>query len=323
MRAVVFEGAGGNEVVHVRERPDPVPQGTEVVVAVRHAGLNPADVLQRRGRYPAPPGSPTDVPGLEVAGEVVVVGERVRRWRPGDRVFGIVGGGGLASRVLVDESNLAPVPDVLDDAEAAAVPEAFLTAHDALRTQAGLRPGEWVVVHGATGGVGTAALQIAAACGARAIGVSRSAAGRDLVASLGATPVDDANFVEEVRETTGGGGADVVIELVGAPHFPGNLEVLATGGRIVVVGVGSGSKVEVPLLALMGKRARLIGTVLRARPTAEKAAVVAAFERELLPHLADGALHPLVDTVYPVDAVRDAFDHLESAGKAGKLLVEF
>ncbi|HSK24301.1 MAG TPA: zinc-binding dehydrogenase [Egicoccus sp.] len=323
MRAVVLDGAGGNEVVHVRERPDPVPQGTEVVVAVRHAGLNPADILQRRGHYPAPPGSPADVPGLEVAGEVVVVGERVRRWQPGDRVFGIVGGGGLASRVLVDESNLAPVPDVLDDAEAAAVPEAFLTAHDALRTQAALCPGEWVLVQGATGGVGTAALQVAAACGARTIGVTRSAEGRELIVSLGAVPVDDADFVAQVREVTGGAGADVVVELVGAPHVPGDLEVLATGGRVVVVGVGAGSKVEVPLLALMGKRARLIGTVLRARSIPEKAAVVAAFEREVLPHLASGAVHPIVDAVYPAEAVRDAFDHLETPGKAGKILLEF
>jgi len=323
MQAVVFEGAGGNEVVHVRERPDPVPQGSEVVVAVRHAGLNPADVLQRRGHYPAPPGSPTDIPGLEVAGEVVVVGERVRRWQPGDRVFGIVGGGGLASRVLVEESSLAAVPATLDDAEAAAVPEAFLTAHDALRTQAGLRPGEWVVVQGATGGVGTAALQVAAACGARTIGVTRSAEGRDLIASLGAEPVDDADVVEQVREVTGGAGADVVVELVGAPKVPADLELLATGGRIVVVGVGAGSKVEIPLLALMGKRARLIGTVLRARPVPEKAAVVAAFEREVLPHLADGRVHPIVDTIYPADAVHDAFDHLEAPGKAGKLLLSF
>ncbi|MBS3942217.1 MAG: zinc-binding dehydrogenase, partial [Actinobacteria bacterium] len=306
MQAVVFEGAGGNEVVHLRERPDPVPQGTEVVVAVRHAGLNPADVLQRRGHYPAPPGSPTDIPGLEVAGEVVVVGERVRRWQPGDRVFGIVGGGGLASRVLVEESNLAAVPAALDDAEAAAVPEAFLTAHDALRTQAGLRPGEWVVVQGATGGVGTAALQVAAACGARTIGVTRSAEGRDLIASLGAEPVDDFDVVEQVRGVTGGAGADVVVELVGAPKVPADLEMLATGGRIVVVGVGAGSKVEIPLLALMGRRARLIGTVLRARPVPEKAAVVAAFEREVLPHLADGRVHPIVDTIYPADAVHDA-----------------
>ncbi|MFA9431791.1 zinc-binding dehydrogenase [Egicoccus sp. AB-alg2] len=323
MRAVVFEGAGGNEVVHVRERPDPIPQGTEVVVAVRYAGLNPADVLQRGGRYPAPPGAPTDVPGLEVAGEVVVTGDRVRRWRPGDRVFGLVGGGGLASRVLVDESHLAAVPDDLDDAEAAAVPEAFITAHDALRTQAALAPGERVLVHGATGGVGTAALQIVAASGARAFGVTRSAAGRDLVASLGASPVDDADFVEQVTEATAGAGVDVVLELVGAPHFPGNLQVLATGARIVVVGVGAGSKVELPLVALMGKRARIVGTVLRARSTVEKAVAVRAFERELVPGLATGRLHALVDATYPLDAVTDAFDHLEAAGKKGKILLAF
>jgi len=323
MRAVVFEGAGGNEVVHVRERPDPVPQGTEVAVAVRYAGINPADVLQRRGHYPAPGGAPADVPGLEVAGEVVMTGDRARRWQPGDRVFGLVAGGGLASRVVVDESNLAAVPANLDDTEAAAVPEAFVTAHDALRTQAGLTPGERVLVHGATGGVGTAALQIVRACGARALGVSRSVAGADLVASLGATAIDDAEVIAQVTDATGGAGVDVVLELVGAPHFPANLEVLATGGRIVVVGVGAGSKIELPLLALMGKRARLIGTVLRARSVPEKAAAMRAFEREIVPGLADGSLHPLVDATYPVDAVHDAFDHLETAGKRGKLLLAF
>ncbi|MFA9444601.1 NAD(P)H-quinone oxidoreductase [Egicoccus sp. AB-alg6-2] len=323
MRAVVFEGAGGNEVVHVRERPGPVPKGTEVAVAVRYAGVNPADVLQRRGHYPAPPGAPDDVPGLEVAGEVVMLGDRARRWQTGDRVFGLVAGGGLASRVVVDETNLAAVPERLDAREAAAVPEAFITAHDALRTQAAMTPGERVLVHGATGGVGTAALQIVAACGARPLGVSRSTAGRDLVTSLGAEPVDDADFVAQTRTLTDGAGVDVVLELVGAPHFPGDLEVLATGGRIVVVGVGAGSRVEVPLLALMGRRARLIGTVLRARSIPEKAAAVAAFEREVLPLLVSGAVHPIVDTAYPAEAVRDAFDHLESAGKAGKILLEF
>ena len=323
MRAVVFDGAGGNEVVHVRDRPDPVPQGTEVAVAVRYAGVNPADVLQRRGHYPAPGGAPVDVPGLEVAGEVVMTGDRARRWQPGDRVFGLVAGGGLASRVVVDESNLAAVPSNLDDPEAAAVPEAFVTAHDALRTQAGLTPGERVLVHGATGGVGTAALQIVRASGARAYGVSRSAGGAELVTSLGATAIDDAEVVAQVTAATDGAGVDVVLELVGAPHFPANLEVLATGGRIVVVGVGAGSKIELPLLALMGKRARLIGTVLRARSIPEKAAAMRAFEREVVPRLADGSLHPLVDATYPVDAVHDAFDHLEAAGKRGKILLAF
>ncbi|GGI08048.1 zinc-binding dehydrogenase [Egicoccus halophilus] len=321
MRAVVFEGTGGNEVVHVRERPDPIPRGSEVVVAVRHAGINPADLLQRRGHYPAPPGAPDDVPGLEVAGEVVLTGDRARRWRPGDRVFGLVGGGGLAERVVVDESNLAPVPSSLDEAEAAAVPEAFVTAHDALRTQAGLTPGERVLVQGATGGVGTAALQLVTAMGARAYGVSRSEAGRELVASLGATPIADDDVVAGVREHAG--AIDVVLELVGAPQVPADLEVLATGGRVVVVGVGAGAKVEVNLLALMGRRARLIGTVLRARDVPEKAAAMRAFEREVVPLLASGAVRPLVDTTYPADAVREAFDHLAAAGKRGKLLLDF
>lgn len=322
MRAVVFDGAGGNEVVRVMERPDPVPEGTQVLVAARFAGLNPADLLQRNGHYPAPAGAPADVPGLEVAGHVVAVGRDVTRWQPGERVMGLVAGGGLADRVLVDESNLVAVPDRLDDDAAAAVPEVFMTAHDALRTRCALTPGETVLVHGATGGVGTAALQLATAFGSRPIGVARTDEGREFVEAFGATSVDDVDFVAEVGQLVPG-GVDVVLELVGAPHFPGNLEVLAPHGRIVVVGVGAGQRVEVPLLRLMAARASIHGTVLRSRSVADKAAVIDAFHREVLPSLADGTVRPVIDRVFAVDEVAAAFDHLESPGKRGKILLAF
>src|SRR5581483_10089467 len=229
MRAVVFTGTGGNEVIRLEERPDPVPQGGEVLVAVRYAALNPADVAQRGGRYPAPPGSPADVPGIEVAGTVAASGPTALRFQPGTRVFGLVGGGGLSERVVVHERHLAPVPDRLDDLAAAAVPEAFVTAHDAVLTQAALRPGELLVVNGANGGVGTAAVQIASASGARVLGTVRDAGLRERVAALGADVVAPAELVEAARAR---GGADVVLELVGAPNLGPDLEALATTGRI-------------------------------------------------------------------------------------------
>jgi putative PIG3 family NAD(P)H quinone oxidoreductase len=322
MRAVVFTGAGGNEVVRVEERPDPVPGTHDVVVSVRFAGLNPADTFQRAGRYPAPPGAPQDVPGLEVAGTVEACGPGVTDWQPGDRVFGLLGGGGLADRVVVHERHVCAVPARLDEPGAAAVPEAFVTAHDAVVAQCGLRPGETLLVHGAAGGVGTAALQIGAATGARVLACMRSVHAAEAVAALGAETVSDDGFADAVLAATGGRGADVILELVGAPHFPGNLRALAPKGRIVVVGVGGGHEVTVPLLALMGKRGSIRGTLLRARPLEEKALAVGAFAREVVPFLADGRMRPVIDSVFPLDRVADAFDRLDGSGKVGKVLIE-
>ena len=323
MRAVVYTGAGGNEVVTLEERPDPVPGSEDVLVRVSFAGLNPADIVQREGRYPAPPGSPADVPGLEVAGTVERCGERVTAWVPGDRVFGLVGGGGLADRVVVQERCVARVPDSLEERAAAATVETFVTAHDAVFTQAALRPGETLLVHGGAGGVGSAAIQLGVLCGARVLATVRSDDAGRVVRSLGAEPVADDGFAPAVLEATGGRGADVVLELVGGVHFPGNLDALALRGRIVVVSVAAGNEVEIPLLALMVKRATLRGTVLRARPLEEKAAALRGFEREVVPGLADGRLRPLVDSVYPAAEVTAALDRLASRGKAGKVLLDF
>jgi NADPH2:quinone reductase len=310
MIAVTFLGAGGPEVMSVGERPDPVPRPSEVLVRATHAGLNPADLIQRAGSYPAPPGSPADIPGLEVAGTVIACGEAVTTWRAGDRVFGLVGGGGLSDTVAVHERHAARIPDDLTDREAAAVPEAFITAHDAVFTRAGLALGETLLVNGASGGVGTAAVQLGVATGARVLANCRSHS--DALVDLGAEPCP----LSEAR------GVDVVLELVGASNLPASLEALAVRGRIVVVGTGAGADAELSLRALMGRRASLMGTVLRARPMEEKAAAVQAFARSVVPQLAAGRVRPVIDRVFPVAEAAAAFDHLAAPGKLGKVLLE-
>lgn len=323
MRAVVFTGAGGNEVVRLEERPDPEPGSQDVLVQVRFAGVNTADTAQRDGHYAAPPGSPADIPGLEVAGVVEACGEGVTAWKPGDRVFGLVGGGGLADRVVAHERHLARIPDGLDERDAAAVPEAFITAHDAIATQAGLRPGETLLVHGAGGGVGSAAVQIGVSMSARVLGTVRFDAAAELVSSLGAEAIPDEGFVDAVLERTGRTGADVILELVGAPHFPGNLKALALKGRIAVIGTGAGDQVALSLLSLMVKRAAIRASVLRARSLEDKALAVRAFEREVVPLLASGKIRALVDSVHPAERVTDAFDRMDGPGKLGRVLIEF
>lgn len=322
MRAVVYTGAGGNEVVSVEQRPDPIPHGDEVLVEVRFAGLNPADLQQRDGHYPAPPGAASDVPGLEVAGTVIQCGERVLGLKVGDRVFGLVAGGGLADRVLVSESAVCRVPDALDEERAAATPEGFITAHDSIRGQAGLRPGEVLVVSGASGGVGTAAVQIGSAMGARVIGTSRSETGRELVERLGGVGVHPTEVPDAVADMSDGSGADVVLELAGAPWIERDLSILAMYGRIMVVGVGAGRKAELDLRALMARRGRILASTLRARPAEEKALAVRSFAKEVLPALAAGRIAPIVDRTFPLSAVAEAFDHMEHGPKAGKVLLE-
>jgi NADPH:quinone reductase len=229
----------------------------------------------------------------------------------------------LASRVLVDQDAVTRVPDELDEAAAAAVPEAFVTADDALRSRAGLASGDVLLVHGASGGVGSAAVQLGLAAGARVLGVSRSQSGRSLVAELGAEAVDDRDFVEHVLAKTGGRGADVILELVGAPHFPGNLEALAQRGQLVVVGVGAGDRIDLSLSDLMARRGSIHGTVLRSRPPAEKSLAVQGFARSVVPHLVSGRVRPVVDRIFPAGRAAEAFDHLRQSGKRGKVLLEF
>jgi NADPH2:quinone reductase len=301
--------------VLVQEHFDPEPGAGEVLVRVRGAGLNGADMLQRKGRYPAPPGSPPDIPGLELAGEVCALGAGATRFAEGDRVMGIVGGGGQAELAVVHERQLMPVPDSVAFPDAGGLPEVFTTAHDALCTQAGLRPGERLLVHGAAGGVGTAAVQIGHAIGAHVTATVRNPAARDPVAGLGAEEVLEPDGFEEH------GPFDVILELVGAPNLPGDVKALDTGGRIVVIGIGAGAKGELNLAALMAKRARIMASTLRARPLEQKAATARAVERELLPLFDRDTLRVPVSDVFELDDVAAAYDHFAAGGKLGKVIL--
>lgn len=300
----------------VEEHPDPRPGAGEALVRVRGAGLNGADMMQLRGRYPAPPGSPPDIPGLELAGVVEALGPGAERFAAGDRVMGIAGGGGQAELAVVHERQLMGVPDAVDFPAAGGLPEVFTTAHDALFTQADLRPGERLLVQGAAGGVGTAAVQLARAAGAHVSACVRNPGSRDGVAQLGAHEVIDPEGFEEH------GPFDVVLELVGAPNLGGDLKALATNGRIVVIGVAAGAKAELNLLALMGKRARVMASTLRARPLEEKAATARAMEREVLPLFERGDLRVPVAETYGLDDVAAAYEHFAGGGKLGKILLE-
>ncbi|MEA2156487.1 MAG: hypothetical protein QOE11_2627 [Solirubrobacteraceae bacterium] len=301
--------------VLVEEHPDPEPGPGQVLVRVRGAGVNGADMLQRKGRYPAPAGSPADIPGLELAGEVVAAGPDAARFGEGDRVMGIVGGGGQAELAVVHERQLMPVPAQVGFPDAGGLPEVFTTAHDALFTQALLRPGEHLLVHGAAGGVGTAAVQLAHAFGAHVTATVRNPDSRPLVAQLGADEAIDPEGFEEH------GPYDVVLELVGAPNFVTNVRALATGGRLVVIGIGAGAKAELNLAVLMAKRARIMASTLRARPLEQKAATARALEREVLPLFERGVLRVPVAETFALDDVAAAYERFAAGGKLGKIIL--
>jgi len=301
--------------LYVEERPDPVPGAGEVLVQVRAAGVNGADIHQLRGGYPAPPGVPPDILGLELAGEVLSTGDGALRFTAGDRVMGIVGGGGQAELAVVHERVLMPVPDRLDWPLAGAVPEAFTTAHDAVFTQAGLLAGERLLVHGAAGGVGTAAVQLGRAAGARVSATVRHPELRAGVAALGASVLAPEEFADQ-------GPFDVILELVGASNLGGNLRSLATGGRIAVIGVGGGGAAgELNLGLLMSRRARIHGSTLRPRPLEEKALTARAVERSVLPLLADGAITVPIAAEYSLTQARQAYDRFLAGGKLGKIVL--
>jgi NADPH:quinone reductase-like Zn-dependent oxidoreductase len=303
----------------VEERPDPTPGRFDVLVAPPFAGVNPADVLQREGRHPVPPGYPADIPGLEVAGTVVAVGDGVSAFGPGDRVFGLVGGGGQAQLVLAEERHLLPIPEALDERTAAAVPQSFLTAFDALVNQGDVRAGDVVLVNGASGGVGSAAVQIASAMRARVVGGVRTEAVRARIAELGADALAPDDAFERVASL---GGADVIVELVGGPHMARNMEALARGGRLVLVAGKPGEEAAIVLRDLMSRRASLIGTTLRTRPAEEKAALVQEFGRRVVPLLAEGTLTAPVGEVFPLERAADAYDHVRTPGRFGKTLLD-
>jgi NADPH:quinone reductase len=324
MRAAVITQPGGPEVFAIREVEDPAFGPEEVLVAVRASALNRADLLQRRGRYPGPPGTRDDIPGLEMAGVVEAAGERVVQWKPGDRVMALLGGGGYASRLAVHERMLMPVPPNLSFEQAAAVPEVFLTAYDALFVQCGLQVGESVLVHAAGSGVGTAAIQLAAAASCRVFGTAGSTEKLERAAELGLSVginYRDEDFAEAVRERTSGRGVDVILDVIGAPYWERNLASLAMLGRMVIVGTMGGATLEVNLGALMAKRLRVHGTLLRARPLEQKAQLTQDFARRVLPLFASETLVPVVDRVFPLEEVAEAHRYMESNANFGKIVL--
>jgi NADPH:quinone reductase len=325
MRAIVIAKPGGPEVLELREVPTPAPSRGEVRVRVRASAVNRADLLQRLGVYPAPRGSPPDIPGLEIAGEVDAVGEDVTELAAGDRVLGLVGGGGYAEYVAAHARALARMPEGMSFTHAAAVPEAFVTAWDAMVEQARLGAGETVLVHAVGSGVGTAAIQIARAIGARTLGTARTAdkleRARPLGLQEGIVP-DDGKFSDEVRRRTGGRGVDVVVELVGGAYVAQDVACLAHQGRIVVVGAMAGAQVDLNIALLMQKRAEIRGTMLRSRPLEEKILAARAFERHVLPLFASGALRPIVDRVLPLAQAGAAHQVMQSNETFGKIVLE-
>jgi len=310
MRAVTIR----DQKISIDEHPDPRPGVGEVLVRVRAAGLNGADVMQRKGGYPAPPGFPADIPGLEFAGEVLECGAAAERFAPGDRVMAVTGGGGQAELAVSHERAIMPVPDEIEWEAAGGLPEVFTTAHDAIFTQAGLNAGERLLVHGAAGGVGTAAVQLGTMAGARVTATVRDEGARDAITALGAQAIAPEGFAEA-------GPFDVILELVGAINLADNLAALATGGRICIIGVGAGAKTEINLLALMGKRGRIHGSTLRARPLEQKAAAARLVERSVLPGFVSGNLSVPVAASFALEQAAKAYERFEAGSKLGKVII--
>ncbi|MDH3200866.1 MAG: NAD(P)H-quinone oxidoreductase [Myxococcales bacterium] len=324
-RAIRIREAGGPEVLEIGEIELPKPAQTQVLVRVAAAGLNRADCLQRRGFYPAPRGVPADVPGLELAGVVEAVGAEVKDWAPGDRVMGIVGGGGMAERVVTQARELMRVPEGLSLDQAAAIPEAFLTAYDAVVLQGGLRRGESVLFHAVASGVGTAGIQLASVVGATSLGTSRTVEKLARCSSLGlghAVLVDDGQFADQVLEAVPR-GVDVVLDTVGAAYLAQNLKVVAAKGRIIVIGLMGGVKGELSLGALLGKRASIRGSVLRSRSPAEKAELTAAFSQAMLGKFETGELRPIIDDVLPMTEIQTAHARMDANETFGKLVLSW
>ncbi|MEM8922021.1 MAG: NAD(P)H-quinone oxidoreductase [Actinomycetota bacterium] len=322
MRAVVIDSHGGPEVLTIRDVPDPVAGPGHVVVDIAATALNRADLLQRMGLYPGPE-MEHEILGLEFAGTIAEVGTGVTGWSVGDRVMAVVGGGAYAEKLLVHERQLMPVPASVDLVDAAAIPEVFQTAFDALVVQGGLTSGRWALVHAGASGVGTAAIQIAKAVGARIV-VTASAGKLDRCRALGAdVAVDYASesFVEAVAAATDGRGVDVVLDVIGGEYTVDNIKALRVGGRLIQVGVMGKQTAEIPLGMLLPKRASIIGTVLRARPLEEKAALARRVTDELLPRFDDGTLHPVIDSRYPLDQVAEAHVYMATNANVGKILL--
>ncbi|MEX2228033.1 MAG: NAD(P)H-quinone oxidoreductase [Dehalococcoidia bacterium] len=324
MRAAVITQPGDADVLVVQDVEDPSCGPEDVLVAVRATALNRADLLQRRGRYPSPRGTRSDIPGLEMAGVVEAVGERVGDWAPGDRVMALLAGAGYAEKVAVHERQLMAIPENLDFEQAASIPEVFLTAYDAMFRQCGLEMGESVLVHAAGSGVGTAAIQLAAAASCRVFGTAGSPEKLEQARALGLNVginYRTEDFAEAIARETAGRGVDVILDVIGGPYWAQNLAALATQGRMVIVGTMGGATVEANLGALMGKRLRVHGTVLRARPLEQKAQLTQEFAQRVLPLFARGIVRPVVDRVFALDEVAEAHRLMESNANFGKIVL--
>jgi putative PIG3 family NAD(P)H quinone oxidoreductase len=324
LRAIVVAGPGGPEQLHIEERPDPVAREDEIVVRVAGAGINRADLLQRQGLYPPPPGA-SDILGLEASGVVAGVGPGVESVTDGDRVMLLVEGGGYAELVAVRATQAVRVPDNIDLITAGGIPEVFITAHDALITRGHLQDGETVLIHGGGGGVGTAAIQLAQQRGCRVLVTAGSAAKLERCVELGADAginYRSEDFVARVRELTDGRGADVVLDIMGASYLEQNLQAVATDGRIVVIGMQGGTHADIDLGAMLRRRISLISTALRARPAAQKAAIVAAFAADVLPALAEGRMRAVVDRVLPLEDAGEAHRLMDGGDVVGKIVLD-
>jgi putative PIG3 family NAD(P)H quinone oxidoreductase len=324
MRALCIVKAGGPEVLEVCEVPTPEHKRDELLVRVRAAGVNRADTLQRRGHYPAPPGHPQDIPGLEFAGIIEAVGADVRRHRAGQRVFGLTGGGAQAEYLAIQETLALAVPEALTDVEAGAIPEAYVTAHDALFTQGSLQPGETVLIHAVGSGVGVAAMQIARSFGCKVLGTSRSADKLAKAVELGLDdPINVTSqlFDDVVMRATHSRGVDVIIDFIGADYFERNVNALATKGRLVFVSTLSGPDARVSIATLMRKRLHIVGTTLRNRPLDEKVAATRAFADAVLPLLSNRAIAVPIDRVFPLADAPAAHAYMESNKNFGKIVL--
>lgn len=327
MRAVVIARPGGPEVLELREVERPVPGTEQVLVRVRATSINRADLLQRQGRYPAPRGAPSDIPGLELAGEVAALGPGASLWQPGDRVFGIVGGGGNAEYAVMHERTLARIPDQLSWTEAAAVPEVFITAHDALVTQAQVRSSERVLVHAVGSGVGLAAVQLARAVGAVPYGTARTAdkiaRARELGLADGVTVENDLAVVaERAMRWTANKGVEIVLDLVGGEYLAASARAAAPKGRIMLIGTVAGPTATLPLGLVLGKRLTIRGTVLRARPLEEKILATRAFADQVVPLLERDVVRPVIDAVFPLTDIAEAHARVETNATFGKVVLE-
>jgi len=322
MRAVVITRPGGPEVLEIQNVEMPEPIGDQVRVRVHAAGLNRADLSQRMGFYPAPPGVPADIPGLEFAGVVDALGPLAHLWKPGQRVMGIIGGGGQAEYLVIHEGLLVAIPENLDFAQAAAVPEVFMTAHDALFTQAGLRMGESVLIHAIGSGVGTAAIQLAHAVGATIYGTSRTADKLQLAKPLGLdVGLSAQNFASKIKQLTNERGVDMVLDFVGAAYMEQNLESLALWGRLIFLSMMGGMQAEVNLSLVMAKRLQIRGCTLRSRTLEEKLTVTRLFTTQVLPLLARGQVKPIVEQVYPLHEIAEAHTAMGENKNFGKLIL--